>query len=230
MIHFDIVIPHYNVPATEQIAADCVRSIRQYSQDYRLIWVQNGGEVPNTIAVELMQMPAVLMLTNQSNEGFVKAANRGLKEVTAPYTVLMNNDTLAVANWLGLLSAPILGQIVMSGPRTTTLESWQGHAPPGTGIRILPRNAMLAFFCVMFKSSIFQEVGYLDEDFGVGFGDDDNYCARVHSKGYRMCLVPNLVIPHYHRTTFRAIYSREDIKRMQDAALKLHFDKLGHGA
>jgi GT2 family glycosyltransferase len=63
-------------------------------------------------------------------------------------------------------------------------------------------------------------VGLLDEQFGVGFGDDDDYCHRAQTAGFRLALVLDLVIPHHHRSTFRTLYSEAEIRAMQQTALK----------
>lgn len=226
---YDIIIPHLNIPEVEVLAFRCVRSIQNHSnpRDFRIIWIQNGGEIPTCVSKILQTgKHGVYVHMNSENEGFVKAVNQGLRISEAPYVVIMNNDTEAVPGWLEKLRMPLKPPVMLSGPRTTTKESWQGKAPSGSGHVILSRGAMLAFFCVMLDRKVLDVVGLLDEDFGVGFGDDDNYCARVHAAGFRLVLVQDLVIPHMHRTTFRSLYDEYQIRIMQREALKLHFDKL----
>ena len=53
---------------------------------------------------------------------------------------------------------------------------------------------------------------------GVGLGDDDEFCARAERAGYRLALVQDLRIPHAHRSTFRALYSEDEIAQMQRQA------------
>lgn len=224
---YDIVIPHYNAQQVIPAALRCLKTIRLYSKEYRLVWVQNGQPILQDIEEELAQHACVTSILNEENVGFVKAANQGIRCTDARYVVLMNNDTEAAPNWLEKLSAPLEWPIVMSGPRTTTPNSWQGTWPRSHGNYILPKSAMLAFFCTMFDRRVFDLVGLLDEDFGVGFGDDDNYCARVQNANLNLCLVQDLVIPHKHRTTFRALYTQAEVKKMQDDALALYRRKLG---
>ena len=145
-------------------------------------------------------------MKNPCNLGFVKATNQGLALSTAPYVVLMNNDTEAVPQWLEKLERPLhTPGVVMSGPRTTAAGSWQGGVAPN-GDCLIGTDQMLAFFCTMFDRRIFDVCGFLDEDFGVGLGEDDWYCWKVHQAGYRMALVSDLCIPRHHRSTFKALY------------------------
>jgi GT2 family glycosyltransferase len=216
---YDIIIPSWNM---SEVAVKCLKSIQAYSTDYRVIFVDNGSEqaeLDNILPV-LEQMPH-LLIRNEENLGFVKATNKGIEASEAPYLVLMNNDTEAVPGWLAKLSEPLEKNrnIMLSGPLTTTPNSWQGRYPKGKKGYAIRTNGMIAFFCTMFKREVFTKVGMLDERFGVGFGDDDDYCLRVLNAGYVMALVQDLVIPHHHRSTFKKIYGEANIKGMEVAAI-----------
>jgi GT2 family glycosyltransferase len=185
--------------------------------------INNGSEPAEweKIDAELKKHKNCIVIINQENMGFVKAVNRGLQYITSPYVVLMNNDTQAVPLWIEKLSAPFrIPQVMLTGPLTTTPESWQGKYTKGRKGWIVRESGMLAFFCTMFRATVFTEIGVLDESFGVGFGDDDDYCMRVTNAGYKMALVQDLIIPHYHRSTFRKIYDEATIKEMQEKAIE----------
>jgi GT2 family glycosyltransferase len=115
-----------------------------------------------------------------------------------------------------MLENPRIG---LTGPRTTTVKSWQGRAPAGRGHRVLRADQMLAFFCTMFRREVFDQVGLLDVAYGVGLGDDDEYCRRAQRAGWNIALVQDLIIPHHHRTTFHTVYTPEQVLGMQQVAL-----------
>jgi len=216
----DIIIPIWNQSA---LTVSCLKSIRSYTKNYRLILINNGSEPDEwwKIQAEYHHHDNCFVINNSENVGFVKAVNQGLKCITSTYVVLMNNDTQAVPQWIEKLQAPFRHQQVMlSGPLTTTPESWQGKYPKGRKGWIIRESGMLAFFCTMFRATVFTEIGVLDESFGVGFGDDDDYCMRVTKAGYKMALVQDLIIPHHHRSTFRKIYDEATIKEMQVKAIE----------
>lgn len=216
---YDIIIPSWNMA---EVAVKCLKSIATFSDDYRVIFVDNGSEQEelDQILQVLEEMPH-LLIRNEQNLGFVKATNKGIEASEAPFLVLMNNDTEAVAGWLTKLSDPLIKNrsVMLSGPLTTTPNSWQGRYPKGKKGYVIRNSGMIAFFCTMFKREVFSKVGMLDERFGVGFGDDDDFCMRVLNAGYVMALVQDLVIPHHHRSTFKKIYGEENIKGMEVAAI-----------
>ncbi len=78
---------------------------------------------------------------------------------------------------------------------------------------------MLAFFCTMIHRRVFETIGLLDESYGVGFGDDDDYCRRAEKAGFQICLQQNLLVVHHHRSTFKTLHSAEEIQRLQDEAM-----------
>lgn len=222
---YDLIIPHYGSGRLTAVCLRCLETIRAYSADYRLIFIDNGSPEFDALEPELDNHPH-LLIRNTQNLGFVRAVNQGLWSSTADRIVILNNDVEAVPGWLTKLDGALSHNVGISGPRTTA-KSWQGEWPAGDGIFVLPRSAMLAFFCVMIRRDVVEQVGFLDEQFGVGFGDDDDYCNRTQAAGFRLALVLDLVIPHHHRSTFRTLYSDQQIQSMQRAALQKFRAKSG---
>lgn len=221
----DIIIPHYGLTdRLTQLCTRCLETIREHTRDYRLIFVDNGSPQFAQILPELERHPHVLV-RNSENVGFVKAVNQGLKLSSADQIVILNNDTEAVEGWIEKLSGALHGMVGVVGPRTTTHLSWQGRVAAAKGVRVLPEGSMLAFFCVMIRRDVFEVIGLLDEDFGAGFGDDDDYCWRLQQKGYQLGLVQDLLIPHHHRSSFKALYSWDEITVQQWENYAIHFCK-----
>jgi len=163
-------------------------------------------------------------------------------DTKAEYIVIQNNDTVVTKGWLDDMIAAMDSdpQIMAAGPMTSTAGSWQGwqHAfkrldtPPFAGMGTRPpaevRSAlkgsfgtrvvdvkMVAFFCTVFRRRIFEELGFLDTQFGMGLGDDDDFCKRIIDAGYRVGFIPGVYVVHNHRTTFKSVYSKDEIRKMQ---------------
>ena len=140
---YDLILPHYGVGALTGLSRLCLETIRRYSQNYRLIFIDNGSPEFSLVEPEIRRHPH-LLIRNTENVGFVRAVNQGLCSSLAERIVILNNDIQAVPGWLGKLDAALVGQIGLAGPRTTA-KSWQGLWAAGKGAVLLPRSAMLAF-------------------------------------------------------------------------------------
>jgi len=173
----------------------------------------------------------------------------------ADYVVLLNNDTEVTEGWLESLIGAIEcdPSLAAAGPMTSSSASWQAwpnvfaqwhEAAPQSlvtasspaaasralaghfGNRVMPAS-MLAFFCVVLQKRVVAEVGLLDPRFGAGLGDDDDYCYRLRAAGHALGFVPGAYVVHHHRTTFRALYSDDEIAAMQHANLARYREKYG---
>lgn len=251
MAHLDIIIPTYG---QEEHTCRCLRSIAatRGELDVRVIWVDNGSRDESRAAVELCLAETGLPCTVvywSDNAGFVKATNRGLAESDATFICLQNNDTVAYPGLYQTLlaacalpSAGLVGPVGSSGWQdVNNLASkwgWDGYgdltheqiaarlrAEHGSDAWEVPR--MLAFFCTMMPRSTYERLGPLDEDYGVGFGDDDDYCAKAQAAGLKLYLALGAYCEHAHRTTFRALYEHDEILRMQDRNLALYHERWG---
>lgn len=162
----------------------------------------------------------------------------------AEYIVLLNNDTEVTAGWLDRLIGALERDpsIAGAGPMTSGSSPWQewpnvfaqwrmpapesvetaatpadvSHALAGTFGDLVVPVPMLPFFCVVLRKRVVAHVGLLDPAFGVGLGDDDDYCFRLRTAGYGLGFIPGAYVVHHHRTTFRANYSNAEIAAMQD--------------
>lgn len=230
---YDIIIAHFGVtPDITAKAVRCIETISEFSplDEVRLIVIDNGSPAEDwyqiTGAIRAADFPNAVVVKNRMNMGFVKAVEQGIAIGTAPYAVILNNDTEAAPNWLQLLRQPFDEDpsVAICSPLTTD-EGWQGRYardnPDARGWVALPPGKMVAFFCAMLSRKFLDDVGFRHEEFEQfgGFGGDDYLCEVAGKLGYRIALQRDLTIKHHRRTTFKALHSEEQIKEMQDAAL-----------
>jgi len=83
---------------------------------------------------------------------------------------------------------------------------------------------MIAFFCTLFRKEVFKKIGRLDTAYGVGYGDDDDFCRRMYDGGYRVAVALGSYVFHNHRTTFSANYE-SDVVRSIRRKNKAFYDK-----
>lgn len=62
---------------------------------------------------------------------------------------------------------------------------------------------MVAFFCTLIKREVFNDIGFLSEDYGMGFADDDDFCLRARTAGWKVLLAWDTFVVHKHRSTWK---------------------------
>jgi GT2 family glycosyltransferase len=125
-----IVTPTWN---NADYTIRCFDSVRKNTNNYKIIWVDNGSEKEDVEKVksflEENNVPHVAIL-NSENLGFVKGTNQGMKlaiEDNADYVVLLNNDTEVYDGWLqAMISvAEKHEKIGIVGPLASPSHGWQ---------------------------------------------------------------------------------------------------------
>jgi GT2 family glycosyltransferase/ADP-heptose:LPS heptosyltransferase/lipoprotein NlpI len=202
---------------------ECVESIRKNTPEpHEIIFVDNGS-TDGTVKW-LRQMvkgnPRYHLIENKKNLGFSKGCNQGLTASSGEYLLLLNNDVVVTKGWLSgmlecLKSDPDFGII---GPMTNNISGNQKvdgvlYATM-TGMedfaeafrekyrhrRILSRR--IVGFCMLFRHALVEKIGLLDEMFGSGNFEDDDYCLRAVLAGYRNIIAGDVFIHHHGSRSF----------------------------
>jgi len=104
----DIIVLTFN---QEEHTIKCLESIRAYTENYRLIWVDNGSSLMSRCIVMpyFLKHKNRLNIWSQKNLGFVGGINTALDSLInvykteSEYIVLQNNDTIVTHNWLSAM-------------------------------------------------------------------------------------------------------------------------------
>lgn len=203
------------------------------------------------VPYELIANEENLGFVKATNQGMRRAIELGVD-----YIILENNDTEVYEGWLDRMIEVARDdeKIGLVGPITSPCASWQSidnlrknlardffdlpeykNNPLGYSKIIkqkyekkyIESEVQLAFFCVLIKKEVIEEYGYLSEEFGVGFGDDDDYCMRVMKAGWKLVIAKDVFVFHNHRTTFKSIYSDDKIDEMLSKNAKKISEKHG---
>jgi glycosyltransferase involved in cell wall biosynthesis len=177
---YSIVIPTYN--NCEKYLKPCVDSIIKYSNmdDVELIISANGCTDNTKAYLEYLKTAVPNLKTVWSAEalGYAGATNVGIREVTTNKIVLLNNDTILLNQqknqWLSMLESPFLqdSKVGITGPIIQ-------HSPDAN-------SAFCVFFCTMISKEVFDKIGLLNEEYGVGTGEDVEFCIEAMKAGYIM--------------------------------------------
>jgi GT2 family glycosyltransferase len=165
------------------------------------------------------------VILNDTNEGFARANNRGLAEASGEHLVLLNNDTVTPNGWLSKLlrhlGAPEIGLVnsvtnfsgnesripVTYGDLAGLEEFAESYTREHEGRLFDIRVA--AMYCVAMRRDVFEKVGPLDPNFGMGLFEDDDYSHRVRLAGYRVVCVEDVFVHHFGQASFKKLSQSE---------------------
>ncbi len=215
-----VVIPHIG---KSDILYSCLRSLTNESQvPFDVIIVDNGSDLKESRVAEIL--PDFRILAMQENLGFAGGCNAGLLQVTAPYAVLLNNDTEVGANWLTPLVALMESEpeVAACQPKILSLR-FPGRFDYAGGMGGLIDRFGYPFAigrifdtleedhgqydghfnifwasgtAMMLRMEALKQVGLLDEDFFAHMEEID-LCWRLHLSGQSVVSISESTVYHY---------------------------------
>ena len=221
--NINIIICVHN--ALEDIKV-CLESIKKYTTDpYSLIIVDDGSDKPTKILLENSRPNFIdyHLIRNDVAKGYTFAANMGMKASNAQYLILLNSDTIVGPEWIDRLYRAITLEenIGIVGPLSNT-ASWQSvpdlssngdwslnPLPFNLSAEkmsklvskysgcVLPDVPLLNGFCLMIKKAVIDQIGFFDEDnFGQGYGEEDDFTIRAEKHGWKKVIADDVYIYH----------------------------------
>ncbi len=218
-----IVIPVLNAL---DYARDCVHSIYAAGADidFEVIVIDNGSrpDVLSWLQSESRLHPNFWYVSLAENLGFSKGINLGIEFARGQYIVLHNSDTVVTKGWLDkLVSAldndPELGVVspmtnyVGNGPQIAEdarrlpvdqADNYAASIATREGVEYIADR--LVFFCVMIPRRVITMLGGLSGSYGLGNFEDDDYCVRTITAGYKLGIARNAFVYHHGSKTFTA--------------------------
>ncbi|NIA13843.1 MAG: glycosyltransferase [Nitrospiraceae bacterium] len=213
-----IVIPAFN---QLDYCRACIESLRRVTERaYRLILVDNGSS--DGVSEYFDSMEDADVVHTPENLGFPAGSNLGLARAEG-HAVLLNSDTLLTPGWLGRLERSLLsaGDLGMVGPMSNSAAGFQQlvglylpdqEAVDGFAAELAQWNDgsvrdvnRLVGFCILIRDIVLEKVGLLDESFGIGNYEDDDYATRVRQAGYRLGVAEDCFVFHHGGKTFEGM-------------------------
>jgi glycosyltransferase involved in cell wall biosynthesis/GT2 family glycosyltransferase len=227
----DVIVPVYG--AADALAR-CLRSLLAHTdlERHRLLLVLDGPQpaavgdlIAGTADAAAGRRGGVQVLAQPERRGFVESMNRGMAESDRD-VVLLNSDTQVTAGWLDKLqraaySAPEIATATPFSNRATIcslprfLES--NALPAGWDVdgfgRLVEERALPAYprlptgigVCLYLKRKALAQLGLFDNrSFGLGYGEESEFCMRALKAGYAHVLDDATFVFHEGHRSFGA--------------------------
>ncbi|MFN5745601.1 MAG: glycosyltransferase, partial [Methylococcaceae bacterium] len=191
-----------------------------------LIVIDDASPDPSLTAElrKLARHHGFILLENRSNLGFPATVNRGMRMHEGRDVVLLNSDTRVAPGWLDRLaraahSAATIGTVTaMSNNASICSFPWFcqiNPLPPGQTVATLDStfaviNAGLTVdlptavgFCMYIRRAALDETGYFDDArWGKGYAEENDFCLRASSLGWRHVAACDVFVEHEGGTSF----------------------------
>ena len=202
-----VIIPMYNF---NKMTKDCVELVKKNAGiDVDILVVDDGSKFP-------YGDDSINVLRLDENSGFTNAVNQGILWCSDKYKYihLLNNDTVPQKNFIVELLPYIDDYAILSSVRirdNSFLEYYGAdlirghqHVSIDDGGRKIIDCVWVPFCSVMIKTSTIRYLGLLDVRMRNNCSDND-YCLRAITNGFKIGVVTESVVAHYHETTIKTL-------------------------
>ena len=222
----DIIIPIFN--GLDFLKNLFVSLKKNTDVPYRLILIDDkstDAKINLFLKTQVKSFKNAILISNEKNLGFVKSANKGFSLVKSEFFILLNSDTEVPKNWLSRMVRPLVldDKLASVTPfsNEATIFSFSDGKPyknklyqnlslseidqAFTQLPLL--NSVIKVpttvgFCMGIRSKCVRQVGFFDEIFGRGYGEENDWCMRAAKAGFYHGAVNNLYVHHKMKGSF----------------------------
>jgi GT2 family glycosyltransferase len=222
-----VIIPNYNA---KPFLKECLESLKNQNCPLDVIIVDNDSQDKNVEFVK-NNYPEFTLIENPENLGFAAAVNQGIKTANSEYVLLLNNDVQleidAILNLLNCIEKDenifaVSSKMIQYNDRDKmddagdeyTILGWTKRVGYGKSPDKYIGEREIFSACAaasIYRRSVFEEVGYFDENFFAYMEDVDiSYRARIH--GYKCLYCPDAVVYHVGSASSGSRYNEFKIR------------------
>lgn len=211
-----IILTHNGLSFTRK----CISSIFEHTPEpIELIIVDNASKDETIPYLKTLSNTAVI--ANRENKGFPAGCNQGLKIANGENIVLLNNDTVVTNEWLKRLlwcldnqpqagiAAPrsnlVLPHQAVRSASYKTLDQMHDFAH-AISVKFDQQGNQadhISGLCMVFKKSLADAIGGLDERFSPGYYEDTDFSVRAQIYGKKLWVANDVFIHHYGNSSFK---------------------------
>ena len=212
----DIVVLIHNNLSVSRLCLDAI--IYATRTPYHLWLIDDASDTPTHQFLQeyRSKVSNVTLITHSERQGYVLSCNEGMQQGESPFVVLLNSDVIVPPGWLERLieAAKSDPKIAVVNPLSNFAANLSLPMAPGCSFiqmdRLLQQKSQKNFpdvvtcvgFCFFLVREHLQDLGLFDPVFGMGYGEDSDFCMRALSKGLRTIVADHVYIYHKGRGSF----------------------------
>jgi GT2 family glycosyltransferase len=231
----------------------CIESLQRSSHGFlEIIVVDDASDEPTQRYIEgLAAQHVVRNIRLDTNHGYSKAANIGLRTAQGSVMTLLNSDTIVPAHWsnkimsafarqpefgiLGPLSNAASYQSVPSTVGTTgqtainrmphgmTIDEMDQFCEQAGAGKPIPYVPLVHGFCQSISRQCASKVGEFDEEsFPRGYGEENDFCIRATDAGFALGVLITTYVFHAKSKSYAAAERGQLMQAGWDALVAKH--------
>lgn len=235
-----VIIPNYN---GLQFMEPCLKALEgQNYKEFDLLVVDNGSQDGSGEWLRERGIPTLFL---GENTGFSGAVNAGIRAVSTPYVILLNNDTEPFPDYVGELVRCLdrFPEVFSASSKMIQLYhkdlmddagdmysvlGWayqRGVGQPSSGYQRACQVFAACAGAAIYRREVFEEIGYFDESHFAYLEDIDvGYRARIY--GYRNVYCPTAKVYHVGSGTSGSKYNSFKVRLAARNNLYLNYKNM----
>lgn len=213
----------------------CIKALQEYAPSRQVLFVNDCGPEADLIerkTLALIKDNATYRYErNSRNLGFVRTCNRAVFELdhTNNDILLLNSDAEITEGAIEAM-VKVLNRaenIASVSPRSNNATIFSLPFNPHTLALLPPKESYDVYlkvknklpevyetptthgFCMLIRRSVIKRYGLFDEAFGVGYGEENDFCMRVRKKGFTHAIANWAYVYHEGSKSF-SVESRNE--------------------
>ena len=209
---FSVIVPTYCRPKRLRVCLEAITGLQYPADNFEVIVVDDGSEVPPAAIVESYQSRLVVRLVIQAHCGPAHARNVGVAAAGGQYVAFVDDDCAPHPDWLRHLAAQfaVTPDYLLGGFTVNRLMSNRYSIASQDLIdylysRFNGRPKGSTFFTsnnMALPINKFREIGGFDKTFLWAAGEDRDFCDHWAHHGFGAAYVPDAIVYHSHEMNF----------------------------
>ena len=202
----------------------CLESLFRTVRTPARLFIVDNGSAPDVRAFLRSVTPQgsvteVVLLQNETNEGFPRGMTRGIKASPAPAVCLLNNDLLFTPGWLEEMLS-VVQHNPSVGVVNPTSNNFSNRPPAGVSLDAYAKQlkrftgqftevGMCIGFCFLITRAVLDRLGGLTEEVERIFFEDEDFSVRAQRAGFQCVVAEAAYVFHAEHQTVSKMPERE---------------------